>query len=415
MVLATLGAGAVVIVNALGGHAAGVGSTRELALAADAAHLAAASVWTGGLAVLVLLLVPVRRHGRPASPPLARAVWRSFGATAAVSVAVLVASGLYGMGRQVASLDALLTTSYGRAMAGKVGLFALMAALGSWTSALLHVPATSVLGRVLRRPPGWRPVAGARLRRLVLAEVAVGAAALLVAGLLTASPPAVGPSFAPASAVGPGSQSRTAGDVLVTLTVQPNRPGNNVVTVHARSTRRPAPAAIARVLVRFSFLDEDRPGDTIALDADGDDVYSGSGAVVDTPGPWRAEVVARRPGMPDVVAAFDWPVPAAFVEDRVISDRPWGDVLSTLAVAVLALALGVATGVAVGRRRHGRLSIRNRHRRPGHPLRPAGLDTPARTPILPARTTPNEGEHHEAPPPPDPRSRRRSPRADGLR
>ena len=377
-VLCALGAAALVTITALGGHAAGVGSARESAVAADAAHLAAASVWTGGLAMLVLLLVPVLRRRPSVAPPLARAVWRSFGATAAASVTVLVATGLYGMARQVASLDALLTTSYGRAMAGKVGLFAGMAALGTWTSARLHLPTAAIVRRALRRPAGWGPVAGASIRGLVLAEVAVGTAALLVAGLLTASPPAVGPSFAPASAAGPGSQSETAGDVLVTLTAQPNRPGNNVFTVHARSTRRPAPAPIAEVLVRFTFLDEDRPRETIALDADGNDVYSGSGAVLDTPGAWRAEVVARRTGLPDVEATFDWPVPAAFARDRVISDRPWGDVLRTMAVAVLALALGIAAGLAVGRHGHGRLSLRNRHRQRGRPSPPAWLDTPTR-------------------------------------
>ena len=362
LVVAAVGGAALVTIQALGAHAAGVRSARELAVAADAAHLAAALVWVGGLAVLVLLLVRRPRRAPNVPPALARALWRSFGTTAALSVTVLVASGLYGVARQVASLDALLTTTYGRAVAGKVALFGLMAALGSWTSMRLRLPTATVLRRVLRRPAGWGPLAGARLRRLVLVEITVGSAALLAAGLLTASPPAVGPRFAPASAIGPGSQSQLAGDVLVTLTAQPNRPGSNVFTVHARSTRRPAPAPIARVLVRFTFLEQDRPTETIAMNRVDGDVYSGSGAVLDTPGAWRAEVIARRRSLPDVEASFDWPVPAAFVRERVISDRPWGGILSASAVAVLALAAGVAGGLAVGRPRDGRPSIRGRHR-----------------------------------------------------
>jgi copper transport protein len=100
----------------LAGHALDPGQPAVLAPLADLAHIAAASAWLGGLA----WLLAVAPH---ADVPGRRRATRRFSTVALVAVAVLGASGI---GRAVTELSAvhqLWTTSYGRALLVKTGLF----------------------------------------------------------------------------------------------------------------------------------------------------------------------------------------------------------------------------------------------------------------------------------------------------
>ncbi len=113
---------------------------RPLAVALLTAHLAAGAAWAGGLLVLLLLAGTSARRGRAS---WAHSLLRAFGAPAAVSLGVLVVTGVALTSRQVASVDALLTTTYGRVLVAKVGLGLLAGLLGLRTHRALHraVPA----------------------------------------------------------------------------------------------------------------------------------------------------------------------------------------------------------------------------------------------------------------------------------
>ena len=169
---------------------------------------------------------PLRGEERLA---LARASLRRFGILAALSVGVLGATGLYYAGRQVASLDSLLTTLYGQALLAKIGLLLVAGALGLLNAMLVHPGLAARLAAILGRPSGWTPLARRRLRPLLLAEVSAGLAVLAAAALLTATIPARGPEFAPAATGFPtnvrSSRSLAAEDVVVTLSARPNRAG----------------------------------------------------------------------------------------------------------------------------------------------------------------------------------------------
>src|SRR6185369_17246658 len=124
----------------------------------------AAGIWVGGLLALALAIVPLLRAG-PEQMALAWVILRRFGALAAASLAALLITGLFMSGQQVASLDALLTTLYGRALLLKLGLVAAIVLIGLRNAASLHPRVASALRRLLPHPstPSHTPGRGGEL------------------------------------------------------------------------------------------------------------------------------------------------------------------------------------------------------------------------------------------------------------
>lgn len=358
---------ALVGVQALMGHAAGVPTGEALAVLADAAHLLAAGIWVGGLAALVVALWPLTRLDG-----LTRAAFARFGAAASASVAALAVTGVYGVAHQVASPDALLTTAYGLTLVAKVALALVLATLG-FASALLFDPELADrVASALGRAPGWRPVSRSRLRRLLVAEVGAGLAVLLAAGILTALPPARGPEFARAPRDTPSTVTRSVDDLLVTLSVRPNRPGENVVDVRAVSTLRPPPPPVTRVLLRFADAAGDgEPWSAVATERE-PGLYRSTGVELPAAGRLALDALVQRPGRPDSTVALDWIVPPS-VEPRpvVVSDAPLRPLLTWTAAILLAAAL-VAGGLRLGSRRRATGGARRgeSRRRAPHELEP---------------------------------------------
>jgi copper transport protein len=125
-VLLALAAG-VVFTPGLSGHASviGVGS-----VIADAAHVQAAAVWTGGLAFLVMGLVWTR-SGRW---ELAATSVPRFSTTAVVSVAILIIAGTINGYLQVRAWRGLWETEYGILLLVKVGLVLPLLAMGAYNN-----------------------------------------------------------------------------------------------------------------------------------------------------------------------------------------------------------------------------------------------------------------------------------------
>jgi copper transport protein len=343
-----------VVVQALNGHAAAVSSSAAQAVAIDALHLLGVGLWLGTLLALAGALLPLLRQEGDAFVPLIRATLRPFGRLAAPSVGLVAATGLYSLGRQVTSADALLLTAYGRTLMGKVGLMLVVGAFGLLNSMLLHPRLAAPLARLLRRPEGWTPFSLRRLPLLVAAEVTLGLLLFLAAGLLTASAPARGPEFSVVAADLPESVARTADDLLVTFLVKPNKPGQNVMTVRAISARRPEPAEVMRVILRFTYLGQEMG--TVSADADRVEpaLYRLGGSYFSLPGPWQVEVIVRRRGIEDSVARFDWTVaPAGAAGEVLVSRRPWQAGLTGLAVVLAVVVVSATVGAWwVRRRRH---------------------------------------------------------------
>jgi copper transport protein len=125
--LMLLVAAGLVFTPGLSGHASvtGIG-----AVIADAAHVAAAATWTGGLAFVVAALVMARADRWP----LAAVAVPRFSTTAMISVAVLLVAGAINGYLQVRAWRGLWETEYGVLLLVKIGLVLPLLALGAYNN-----------------------------------------------------------------------------------------------------------------------------------------------------------------------------------------------------------------------------------------------------------------------------------------
>ena len=298
---------ALAALEALGSHAAAVEPDRAAVIVADAAHILAACLWLGLLPALLLM-----RHAgllRACRVPLTRLL--------AVSVGVLLVTGLYSAGRQIQYVGDLLGTAYGRALVAKTVLLALLLGLGFGNAVRLHRK------RELRR-------------RVVAIEAAVGAVVLLAAGLLAETAPG-----RPAPPPAARTLSGTTADLVVSVSATPNLPGFNGFTVLVASSRRPPPSPVTDVRLDL-VAGAARSAVTLQEAAPGR--YFGA-AQVDTPGPARIDVVVRRTGE-QVTVPLVWRLDPPLTVTSGTPLAPWVD---GAALALLGAAAAVA-GYEVRRR-----------------------------------------------------------------
>jgi copper transport protein len=161
--LAWTAAAVIAVCPTLSGHALDPDQPSLIAPAADLLHLGAAGIWLGGLVSLVLVA------GR-APDATRRTAARRFSAIAGPAVLVVVAAGTSRALTELTAVSQLWSTSYGRVILVKTGLFAVLVALG-W------------LGR--------RALAAAfeRLRPIMLLELVLLLTVVAAVGTLTALRP----------------------------------------------------------------------------------------------------------------------------------------------------------------------------------------------------------------------------------
>jgi copper transport protein len=194
----------------LAGHALDRGRS-ALEVAADVVHVAAASVWLGGLVALALSF-----H----APGDRTATLRRFSNVALVSVAVLGITGVVRALSELHSVSQLWTTGYGRALLVKTGLLAALVALG-WFNRYRLLPRRQV----------------DRVRQNVGAELLLFAGLVVAVALLTDLRPGRDRNASAAIVSGPPPlparemvvQAQEAGDLGVALAVRP--PGEEVIVL----------------------------------------------------------------------------------------------------------------------------------------------------------------------------------------
>ncbi|MDB4898056.1 MAG: copper resistance protein CopC, partial [Firmicutes bacterium] len=166
------GAGALGLLTvSMGGHAIAINQPL-LGVSLDWLHLMAASVWAGGVLQLALL-VPGGLSGAELG-----AMVRRFSPLAAVSIAVLIGTGLYPALLHIPSLEALEQTAYGVSLMVKLALIVPLLLLGAFNLLVVgpRLRKGAAVGRWLRWASG--------------AETALMAVVVGVAVLLTNLPPA---------------------------------------------------------------------------------------------------------------------------------------------------------------------------------------------------------------------------------
>ena len=190
----------------LAGHALDAGRPRVEVLV-DVLHVAAASLWVGGLVALLL-----RLHARD------RSVLRRFSALALGSVVVLSITGVLSALVELRGVQQVWTTGYGRLLIVKTGLLAVLVALG-WLNRYRLVPRADVPR--LRRSVGGELVllAGLVVAVAILTDARPGRDHAVAAAASSASAP-VAPAPPPADAV---VLAREDGDLAVALAAAQHR------------------------------------------------------------------------------------------------------------------------------------------------------------------------------------------------
>jgi copper transport protein len=284
---ALLAAGAVLLAPGAAGHAAQT-SPRGLALTLDWLHLAAGSLWIGGLIGLLVLWRSLPAAARLAG--LALCVPR-FSTLALGSVAVLLGSGIGASLLHLPTLASLWQTSYGQTILVKVGLLAgaMLLAAGNL---LRTAPA-------LRRPePG--PETAILLRRLVAGETLLVAGAIAAAALLSslAPPPeALAQIGSATDHIGPGPGTLTVSKNGYTLAfrVAPNRaavPNDFSVEV----SRAGSGVRGAEVTARVTMLDMAMPSQEYRLGEVAPGTYAHAAPALVMVGHWGLTFTISPPG-----------------------------------------------------------------------------------------------------------------------
>lgn len=268
-----------------------VGHTRfddvAVGIVADAVHVGAAAVWTGGL---VFLLGSLRRI---VDAGIRATTVGRFSTLATISIVVV---GLAGVGlswTEVKALDALTSTAYGWTLLAKLGVVAAIAAAGGYNHFRL-VPA------VVAAPAN--AVAQRRLSSVLRFEVAGAALAVAATAVLVNLTPA----YVDAGIGQLHSEILDLGEAgSVQLVVDPNRAGENSVHLYFYDPSG-APAEIATDV----RLDLSKPGDDIGPIQRtpfraGPAHFQWDGTELVSSGRWEITVVARLDRFSEETATAD--------------------------------------------------------------------------------------------------------------
>jgi copper transport protein len=268
----------------ISGHA---GTTEPVGLnvTADLLHMVAAAMWMGGLLLLVVGAFPATRdlpeHARAGvlAPVVAR-----FSDLAVVAVAVLVVSGGFRAWAEVRSLDALTDADYGVVLLVKVAAVLPILALGAvnnrWTKPRIVRAAESDPDR------GDRPVG--TLRRLVVAEVALGAIVVGITAVLVNLPPA----RVEAGADEPSMSTAAVGHHELHVMVDPGEVGENRVHIRA-ADEHGEPVHFDAMRVLFRMPEEDIGPLVASAEPTGPGEFVVHGHQLSVPGEWTLEIVVR--------------------------------------------------------------------------------------------------------------------------
>lgn len=215
---------AIAVIEGMSGHAAEVPQASSASVLADAVHLLAAGVWMGGAAALLAAFPPGRDETEPRLD--VRGAWRRFATVAGVSVALLAATGMYALADRT---GIEVGSTQGKGLGIMIGAFLVAALLGGANFLWLR-----------RRGPAR----GASVPRLVQLEIGFGLVAFLAAAAVASVPLGLGPEGEVGTAP---IQALDAEDLIVTVEVSPNAPGQNAVMVLVASQVRPAAGRIVSV------------------------------------------------------------------------------------------------------------------------------------------------------------------------
>lgn len=332
-IAALLAAAALPIPFSMISHAGAEPQGQAVAIAFDWVHLLAASLWIGGLMLMVVALAPTMRaltaEGRRVI--LSRAIPR-FSAIALIAWGCLLLTGLYSAWLQVGNLTALTTTPYGQTLILKLILIVPLLALGAFN--LLLVTRKLRAAQSVERVEGW----SGHFVTALIAEVVVVTLLLGVVGLLIGTPPArsvlvqeSGRLRIPLSADG-----QTGSLVITPGTVGQNHYRLELGSGHEAHLRNPA---VTDATLRFDLPSQQTGQIDVPLRQSPSGGYEAHGSELAFPGDWRMQVTVRMPGQPDWVVAVQQPISSEAPASDLPPPPPLFGVVGI--AALLLLVLGV--------------------------------------------------------------------------
>ncbi len=334
--LALLACAVLMLAQSLFSHASGTEDAFPAVLA-DWLHLAAMSLWIGGLVQFVNVIGPARRLLDPAAQTIGRLVGY-FSNLARAAVGLLVVTGFYSGWLQVGSLDALLTTLYGQALLIKLVL--MLPLLGIAAVNLVFTQQRLLSGETI-----WID----RLRRLVGVEIALTVLILGAVGVMTAVSPARStaamraalPDFTPPS---PIVETYATADLQADLEITPGLVGENTFTLTLAASDGTPIEDASLIRLRFDHQTERLGTSELRPEPVGGGQYRISGANLSVAGEWRIRATVQRPGEFDSVIdyhplleVFTPPPPPPVIDTRIPVDHR---LLALLGLGVLCIGLG---------------------------------------------------------------------------
>ena len=275
-------------------HAAAQPAGAVTAIAADALHLYAASVWAGGLIILVGTFLPTLRDLTATGQQVVLGgVIPRFSRLALIAWAVMILTGIYAAWLEVGNLAALRQTPYGQSLTVKLALIVPLLALAAfnlfWVSR--GVRRSEDTGAVTR----WR----GRFTGAIIAETLLVALVLAVVGLLVSQPPG---RDVITGAAGRLTIPLTSGEQQATLYITPGTVGPNHYQLvlgdgHNHETGRGAPPVEALLRVELPAQDTGQKQIDLAPALAG--TYEGRGSELSIAGDWEISAIVRQQGQPD--------------------------------------------------------------------------------------------------------------------
>jgi copper transport protein len=252
--------------------------------------------------------------------------FRRFSMLAAISVAVLLVSGVLSALAQFTSLEQLRETTYGRALLGKMGAMLPLLGIAALNAFILQ-PRIIATGLQLRGGAGGDESSGggsaAGLQRLLLntvrIEAVLGIAVLCAVAVLIQLQPARAAGTVPqdtspqpptgSNEEGYFQEAAQIGGLIVSLRIDPAVVGQNTFEVGLGSEF----GSVGEVqLVRLSFDHADPAIGASELDLPlaGSAKFEALGTNMSIPGDWTVTTTVRRRGEDDVRTEFTVPVAA---------------------------------------------------------------------------------------------------------
>ena len=290
----------------------------------DFLHLLATALWVGGRIHIGLAMPRWLDELKGVSRTLfAAESFRRFSVVAAVSVLVLLASGVLSAFVQFTSWSELWSTSYGWALLGKMAVMIPLLAVGALNALVLQPrvieAADEVNGGTTGEGDGVRE-AVSRLQRLlantVRAEAVLGIMVLVaVAVLIQLQSPRTSAEAAEQAALldqqrlpqeerGYFQEAVEADGLIVSLRVEPAQLGENTFELGLGSEFG-AIGEIQQVRLEFDHEQEGVGGTRAEMPLMGSARYLLDGSFLSLPGEWEITANIRRRGADDVRVSFD--------------------------------------------------------------------------------------------------------------